>query len=240
MQECSGVNLSGLDTTQRTAYEIMQQQINSESNVQELYLHAEAACHALGRIMLGILNNGEVPQFTLEGGPSVITAKMKIRSEIQAIAEMADPAHKELCAIRLAETIDSDVAKNIAQDLKANTELKLTEGQDIGTMMNVAEKLKAQLDEAMEKLDQVQAENKELERRNYELELAQQNMKNQQEIQNIQFQQQMKLREAELAAKNATAAAKIAADERKLAIDAQKAVDANREQTARIIANRGY
>ncbi len=50
----------------------------------------------------------------------------------------------------------------------------------------------------------------------------------------------MKLREAELAAKNATAAAKIAADERKLAIDAQKAVDANREQTARIIANRGY
>ena len=241
MQECSGVNLAGLDSTQRTAYEIMQQQINSESNVQELYLHAEAACHALGRIMLGILNNGDVPQFTLEGGPSVITAKMKIRSEIQAIAEMADPAHKELCAIRLAETIDSDVAKNIAQDLKANTELKLTESQDIGTMMNVAEKLKAQLDEAMEKLDQVQAENKELERRNYELELAQQNMKSQQDIQNIQFQQQMKLREAELAAKNATAAAKIAADERKLAIDAQKAVDANRQQTARILSQqRGY
>jgi hypothetical protein len=240
MQECTGVNLAGLDTTQRTAYEIMQQQINSESNVQELYIHAEAACHALGRIMLGILNNGDVPEFTLEGGPNVITAKMKTRSEIQAIAEMADPAHKELCAIRLAETIDSDVAKDLAQDLKANTELKLTEGQDVGTMMNVAEKLKKQLDEAMEKLEQAQAEKQELERRNYELELAQQNMKSQQVLQNIQFQQQMKLREAELAAKNATAAAKIAADERKLAIDAQKAVDANREQTARIIANRGY
>ena len=241
MQECTGVNLAGLDTKERTAYEIMQQQINSESNVQELYIHAEAACHALGRIMLGILNDGDVPQFTLEGGPNVITTKMKIRSEIQAIAEMADPAHKELCAIRLAETIDSDVAKNLAQDLKANTELKLTDGQDIGTMMNVAEKLKAQLDEAMKQLEQANAEKQELERRNYELELAQQNMKAQQEVQNIQFQQQMKLREAELAAKNATAAAKIAADERKLAIDAQKAVDANRQQTARILSQqRGY
>ena len=241
IQDCTGVNLAGIDTTQRTAYEIMQQQINSESNVQELYIHAEAACHALGRIMLGILNDGNVPQFTLEGGPSVITSKMKIRSEIQAIAEMADPAHKELCAIRLAETIDSDVAKSIAQDLKANTELKLAEDHDVGTMINVAEKLKAQLDEAMEKLEQSNAEKQELERRNYELEMAQQNMKAQQELQNIQFQQEMKLREAELASKNATAAAKIAADERKLAIDAQKAVDSNRQQTARILSqNRAY
>ena len=232
MQDISGVNLAGIDTTQRTAYEVMQQQVNSESNVQALYLHAEEACHMLGHIMLGILNNGVVPEFTLEGGPAVITSNMKKRSEIQAVAEMVAPEHKELCGIQMAQTIDSPEMKTLAQDLKANCGLQLTEGQDVGGLMNAIEKMKQQLDQAMQQLQETTQQNQELEKQNFELNMQMSNMKGQQQLDMMKFRAQMNKDEAQLAAENMQAAKKLEQQDEKLAIDAMKAQNEQRRANA--------
>ena len=233
MQDISGVNLAGIDTTQRTAYEVMQQQVNSESNVQSLYLHAEEACHTLGKILLGILNDGVVPEFTLEGGPSVITSNMKTRSEIQAIADMVAPEHKELCAIRMAKTIDSPAAKGLEQDLKANCGLQLTGEQDIGTVINACEKMKQQLDQTMQKLEEVTQQNQELEKQNYELNLQMSNMKGQQQLDLYKFQADMAKDVADTATKNMQAAKKLQQDDARIALDAAKVVGQNQRDNVR-------
>lgn len=233
MQDITGVNLAGIDTTQRTAYEVMQQQVNSESNVQALYLHAEEAVHTLGHILLGILNNGVVPEFTLEGGPAVITSNMKTRSEIQAIADMVAPEHKELCAIRMAKTIDSPAAKGLEQDLKANCGLQLTGDQDIGTVINACEKMKQQLDQTMQQLQELTQQNQELEKQNYELNLQMSNMKGQQQLDLYKFQAQMNKDEAEMASKDMQAAKKLEQEDQRIALDAAKAIDQNQRDNAR-------
>lgn len=237
MMDCSGVNLSGIDTTQRTAYEVMQQQLNSESNVQELYLHAEAACHTIGKIILGILNNGVVPEFTLEGGPSVITSQMKERSEIQAIESMVSPEHKELLAIRMAETITSSVGKGIAQDLKANSMLKLSDGQDVGTLMNACEQMKAQLEKTMQQLEQTASELEESKKANYQLELQLQDSKAAQRMNMLKFMADMNKDQAQLAIENAEAAKKLAQEDDKIAIQAQREADDHERRMAQIIYN---
>lgn len=234
MQDCSGVNLAGINTTERTAYEVMQQQVNSESNVQELYLHAEAACHTLSKILIGILNNGVVPEFTLEGGPSVITAQMKERAEIQAVASMVAPEHQELLAIRMAETITSGVGKSIAQDLKANCQLKLTEGQDVGTLINAIEQLKKIHEEAMQQLEQVQQENAQLKKDNYALEVQAMNNKEAMQLERDKFNAQMNKDEAQLAVENAEAAKKLAQEDDKIQLQAMKQAADNRRQAAQI------
>ena len=233
MQDITGVNLAGIDTTQRTAYEVMQQQVNSESNVQALYLHAEEACHTLGHIILGILNNGTVPEFTLEGGPAVITSNMKTRSEIQAIADMVAPEHKELCAIRMAKTIDSPAAKGLEQDLKANCGLQLTGDQDIGTVINACEKMKQQLDQTMQQLQELTQQNQELEKQNYELNLQMSNMKGQQQLDLYKFQAGMAKDEAEMASKDMQAAKKLEQEDERIALDAAKVIDQNQRDNAR-------
>lgn len=234
MQDCSGVNLAGINTTERTAYEVMQQQVNSESNVQELYLHAEAACHTLSKILIGILNNGVVPEFTLEGGPSVITAQMKERAEIQAVASMVAPEHQELLAIRMAETITSGVGKSIAQDLKANCQLKLTEGQDVGTLINAIEQLKKIHEEAMQQLEQVQQENAQLKKDNYALEVQAMNNKEAMQLERDKFNAQMNKDEAQLAVENAEAAKKLAQEDDKIQLQAMKQAADNRRQAAQL------
>lgn len=237
MQDITGVNLAGIDTTQRTAYEVMQQQVNSESNVQALYLHAEEACHTLGHIILGILNNGVVPEFTLEGGPAVITSNMKTRSEIQAIADMVNPEHKELCAIRMAKTIDSPAAKGLEQDLKANCGLQLTGDQDIGTVINACEKMKQQLDQTMQQLQELTQQNQELEKQNYELNLQMSNMKGQQQLDLYKFQAGMAKDEAEMASKDMQAAKKLSQEDERIALDAAKVIDQNQRDNARFFVD---
>lgn len=186
----------------------------------------------LGHIMLGILNNGVVPEFTLEGGPAVITANMKKRSEIQAVAEMVAPEHKELCGIRMAQTIDSPEMKTLAQDLKANCGLQLTEGQDVGGLMNAIEKMKQQLDQATQQLQEVTQQNQELEKQNFELNMQMSNMKGQQQLDLLKFRAQMNKDEAQLAAENMQAAKKLEQEDEKLAIEAMKTNNEQRRANA--------
>lgn len=235
MQDCSGVNLAGIDTTQRTAYEVMQQQVNSESNVQELYINSEAACIAMGKIIIGILNKGIIPEFTLEGGPSVITSQMKERSEIQAVQQMVAPEHQELLAIRMAETIDSEMGKAIAQDIKANCGLQLTEGKDIGSMINACEQMKQLVEQYSQQLQQTAQENEELKKQVTELNLQLSSQKEQHKLDAISLQAQMNKDAAELKTKNAEAAAKLQNENARLQREAMIADQQQQRENAKIL-----
>lgn len=237
MQECSGVNLAGLNTTERTAYEIMQQQVNSESNVQEVYLHAEAACHTIGKIMLGILNNGIVPEFTLEGGPSVITSQMKERAEIQAIASMVPAEHQELLAIKMADTITSNIGKQIANDIKANCGLKLTEGQDVGSLMNAMTQMQQTLDETMKELESKAAEADELRKANEQLEMQLADNSAARELDVAKFRADMAHKEAQLAVENKEAAKKLAQKDDEIALKARNDAEENRRKNYELMLN---
>lgn len=236
MMDMSGVNLAGIQQGQneRTAYEVMQQQVNSESNVQELFLNAEQACHTLGNIVLGVLNEGNVPAFTLEGGPSVITSQMKERAEIQAIQPLVPPEQLPLLAIRMADTIDSNFGKTLSQDIKANTMLKFTEGQDLGGMMSACEQMKQTLDATMQELENTKQENQQLMDENKQLNLAMQNQQLQYKIDLLKWQADMKMNEAQLAIDNEQAARKLEQEDAKIAMQARQLEMKANENAAKV------
>lgn len=233
MMDMSGVNLAGLQSTpERTAYEVMQQQVNSESNVQELFLNAEAACNTLAKIVLSILTGGMIPAFTLEGGPSVITTQMKERAEIQAIQPLVSPEQMPLLAIAMANTIDSEVGKNLAQDIKANSALQFTEGQDVGSAMSTSKKLKDLLDQTMAQLEQVNKQMAELQKENDSLNTALQNQEWQHRFDMLKLQIDTKNNEAQLAIDNANEAHKLKQEDAKILMQ----MNANKVKTDNEIA----
>lgn len=234
MQDMSGVSLAGIQAPDRTATEVMQQQINSESNVQELYLNAEAACNTIGKILLSIMNKGVIPGFTLEGGPSVITSQMKERSEIQAIATMVPPEQQMLLAIRMAETIDSDIGTGLQQDLKANCGLQLSEGKDVGGMMNVVQQMKATCDQTMQALEQANAEKAEMQKQLEAMERQLNDQKRQQEIDMLKWLGEMRAKEAQLQVDNAQAAEKLRQEDDKLRLQAIDLDIKNRNEDKKI------
>lgn len=223
LQDCTGTNLAGIDAGQRTATEIMTQQTNSESNVQELYINWECSCHTIAKIMIGILNNGNVPSFTLEGGPSVITNNMKARAELQAIQTMCQPEHQELVAIRFAETIDSEIGKGLANDLKANCGLQLSEGQSIGSVMNAAERMKQLIEQSNQQMTEMQQQIQELTEQNKSLELALEDQKRAQTIQIADMKHKWEMDEAQMAVNSQNEARKLDLQDIKLKGDVDKA-----------------
>lgn len=225
MADMTGINPAGIDTRERTAYEVMQQQTNSESNVQALYINAELACHTIGKVIIGISNKGIVPKFTLEGGPAVITTKMKERQEIQAISDMVDPTHKELCAIKMAETIDSPIAKQLAEDLKANCQLQLTAGQSLGSVINAAEMMKTQLEQATTQLKEIGQQNIDLAKQVEQLEAQLQDAKEARALDWAKFEAQMNMDQANLAVQNAQEAKKLEQADAKLELQAYSEIN---------------
>ena len=236
MQDISGVSLQGIQPADRTAAEVMTQQMNNESNVQELYLNAEAACNTISKIVLSIMNKGNVPAFTLEGGPSVITAQMKERTEIQAIQTMVPPEQQMLLAIRMAGTIDSDVGKSLEQDLKANCGLQLSEGKDVGGMMNICKQMQQLVDQTMEQLEQSNAERAELQKQCEALEKQLNDQKRQQQIDVLKWLSEMKAKEAQLQVDNAQAAEKLRQEDTKIQIEAMDSLSKNEQQNRQINA----
>ena len=68
-----GIPLTGLDSTgkmpERTATEILRQQISKESNTANYYNNAFRACRAIAKILIQFVS-GQDLKFTLENGPS--------------------------------------------------------------------------------------------------------------------------------------------------------------------------
>lgn len=114
----TGIN--GINESNKTATEVMQQQINSESNVANFYNNAYKACRTIGRIVIELLNGGNDLKFTLENGPAVITQDMKRRKELSAVSALVPENMKSVIAMHYLDTIRSDYAKKVKADIVAN------------------------------------------------------------------------------------------------------------------------
>lgn len=201
-----GIPLAGiLNNPNQTATEILIQQTNRESNVSQFYENAYRAVRTIARIILQMLTGGSIPKFELVNGPDVITANMKHRQELQAVASLVPPEMQPLVAVHMCDTIESSFVDNIKNDLIANLpdNLKLTKETEDPIAIHQITVLQNQFNQAMEQAEALKQENDELKQQYQSLQLAYQNQQVNNQLKLLEHKDNMYIKEAELQLKAA-------------------------------------
>lgn len=230
MEDTVGVPLTGISANQpeKTATEILRQQISKESNTANYYNNAYIACRTLSKIIIEMLNDGSDVLFTLENGPSVITRQMKARQEINALSAICPDNMKPVLAKYFADTLKDDIGEDLSKNIVANlpVDVKLVADHEDPLAIHQLEQMKATLDQTMQQLQQAQQENAQLKN---ELNTAQMNLMENREARVLDWQKfqiteqnKMALEAAKLQSSNAKAAAEMEHKQRELELDAEK------------------
>lgn len=230
MEDTVGVPLTGISANQpeKTATEILRQQISKESNTANYYNNAYIACRTLSKIIIEMLNEGSDVLFTLENGPSVITRQMKARQEINALSAICPDNMKPVLAKYFADTLKDDIGEDLSKNIVANlpVDVKLVADHEDPLAIHQLEQMKATLDQTMQQLQQAQQENAQLKK---ELNTAQMNLMENREARVLDWQKfqiteqnKMALEAAKLQSSNAKAAAEMEHKQRELELDAEK------------------
>lgn len=167
MADVVGVPLTGIQGIQqntRTATEVLQQQVNAESNVANFYHAAYEANRHIARVVIQMLNGGTDVTFKLENGPDVITRQMKRRTELATIATLVPDEMKPLLAMHYAETLDSEFANKVAADIVANMDvsLKVVSDKDVDpNAVHTINQFKALTEKMQQKIEELVADNDE-------------------------------------------------------------------------------
>ena len=168
MEDVTGIPLTGISNTQpeKTATEILRQQMSKESNTANYYNNAYVACYTLGRIITQMLSNGEYIDFHLENGPAVITRQLKARQELTALATLTPDNMKPLIAKYFADTLQDHVGDELSKNIVANLpqDIKFFSDKDDVDPEAIHElnQMKAMMDQMMADLEQTKAENAQL------------------------------------------------------------------------------
>lgn len=168
MEDVTGIPLTGISNTQpeKTATEILRQQMSKESNTANYYNNAYVACYTLGRIITQMLSDGEYVDFHLENGPAVITRQLKARQELTALATLTPDNMKPLIAKYFADTLQDDVGDELSRNIVANLpqDIKFFSDKDDVDPEAIHElnQMKAMMDQMMADLEQTKAENAQL------------------------------------------------------------------------------
>ena len=230
MEDTVGVPLTGISANQpeKTATEILRQQISKESNTANYYNNAYIACRTLSKIIIELLNDGEDVIFTLENGPSVITRQMKARQEINALSAICPDNMKPVLAKYFADTLKDDIGEDLSKNIVANlpTDIKLVTEQQDPMAIHQLEQMKATLDQTMQQLQEMQQENEQLKN---ELNTAQINLMENREARMLDWQKfqlaeqnKMALEAAKLQSSNAKTSADIQQKQEELNLEAKK------------------
>ena len=168
MEDVTGIPLTGISNTQpeKTATEILRQQMSKESNTANYYNNAYVACYTLGRIITQMLSNGEYIDFHLENGPAVITRQLKARQELTALATLTPDNMKPLIAKYFADTLQDDVGDELSKNIVANLpqDIKFFSDKDDVDPEAIHElnQMRTMMDQMMADLEQTKAENAQL------------------------------------------------------------------------------
>lgn len=165
MEDTLGVPLTGIvDQRERTATEILRQEISKESNTAVYYNHAYKAMRTLGRIVIELMTGGQDLIFTLENGPSVITRQMKQRQELQALATIMPDSMKPIIAKYFADTLKNEVGEELGRNIVANLPPDVNFVADIEDPVAIHQlnQMKAQMEQTMEELEKMKVQNDEL------------------------------------------------------------------------------
>lgn len=230
MEDTVGVPLTGISANQpeKTATEILRQQISKESNTANYYNNAYVACKTLSKIIIELLNGGEDVLFTLENGPAVITRQMKARQEINALSAICPDNMKPVLAKYFADTLKDDIGEELSRNIVANLppDIKMVTEQQDPMAIHQLEQMKATLDQTMQQLQEAQQQNEQLKN---ELNTAQMNLMENREARMLDWQKfqiteqnKMALETAKLQSSNAKTAAEIENKQAELNLEANK------------------
>ena len=165
MEDTLGIPLTGIvDQRERSATEILRQEVSKESNTANYYNNAYKAMRTIGRIVIELLTGGNDLQFTLENGPAVVTRQMKIRQELTALGTIMPENMQPIIAKYFADTLKTDIGDELSRNIVANLPPDvnfITEMQDPSAIHQIKQ-LQAQFDEAMQNLETTKQENEQL------------------------------------------------------------------------------
>lgn len=188
MEDTLGVPLTGIaDQKERTATEILRQEISKESNTASYYNNAYKAIRTLGKIIIEMLNGGNDERFTLENGPQVITRQMKQRQELTALATIMPDNMKPIIAKYFADTLKNDLGEDLSRNIVANLPQDvnfISQMQDPAAVHQLNQ-MQAAMEDTMEELQKKSAEVEELRQ---QLNTTQINMLNNREQRELDFQ----------------------------------------------------
>lgn len=204
--------IQGVNMNTKTATEVLQQQINAESNVSELYTAAFEVQMACGKILVELLNGGQVLDYELENGPSIITQQMKRRQELTVLSTMCPEQLKPVLLKYYADTLSTDASDKLSADIVANLDpsIKLVSDKDLDPYaVHEIAQLNAVAEDAMATIE---AKNAEIEDLKKQVDSLSQELYNRREERELNWQ------------KFATHEAnQVALDAQKLQLDAAKA-----------------
>lgn len=224
----TGIN--GINESNKTATEVLQQQVNAESNVANIYNNAYKATRTIGRIVIQLITGGVDLKFTLENGPAIISQNMKKRQELAMVANLLPDNLKPLMALYYVDTIKSEQSKEIKADIIANlpTELKLISDQPTDpAAIHELRRMQGICDGLAEQLETIKAENEDLRKQYESAEMSLLNTREQRADDMERFRisetNKMNLETAKLESQNAKAAAELAIKNKAVNADMQRA-----------------
>lgn len=184
IEDTLGIPLTGIvDQKERTATEILRQEISKESNTASYYNNAFKAIRTLGKIIIELLNGGQDLRFTLENGPSVITRQMKQRQELTALATIMPDNMKPVIAKYFADTLKNELGDELSRNIVANLPPDvnfITDGQDPAAV-HMLEQMKATMDMNMEEMGLLKQENEDLKKQLFQAQMSMMNGREQRE-----------------------------------------------------------
>lgn len=206
LEDVTGIPLTGIQggERERTATEILRQQISKESNTANYYNNAFKAVRSVSKIIIQMLTGGEDLKFTLENGPSVITRQMKARQELTALATIMPDNMKPVIAKYFADTLKDDLGEELSRNIVANLppDVQFVTDKQDPAAIHMMNQMKAQMDETMFALEQKNAECEQLRQQLNAAQLSMIDNREQRQLDfqkfNIQEQDKMALETAKL------------------------------------------
>lgn len=175
IEDTLGIPLTGIvDQKERTATEILRQEMSKESNTASYYNNAYRAIRTLAKIIIELLNGGNDLKFTLENGPAVITRQMKQRQELTALATIMPDNMKPIIAKYFADTLKNDLGDDLSKNIIANLppDVNFVTGNQDPSAIHMMEQMKAAMDMNMQELENMKAENEELKKQLFSTQMS--------------------------------------------------------------------
>jgi hypothetical protein len=175
IEDTLGIPLTGIvDQKERTATEILRQEISKESNTANYYNNAYRAIRILGKVIIEFLNGGNDLRFTLENGPSVITRQMKQRQELTALATIMPDNMKPVIAKYFADTLKNELGDDLSKNIVANLppDVNFISDMQDPAAVHMLEQMKATMEMNMEEMGALKQENDDLKKQLFQTQMS--------------------------------------------------------------------
>ena len=198
MEDSLGIPLTGIvDQKERTATEILRQEISKESNTASYYNNAYKAIRTMAKIIIELITGGSDLKFTLENGPQVITREMKKRQELNALATIMPDEMKPVIAKYFADTLKNELGDELSRNIVANLPpgVQIIDHVQDPVAIHQLNQMQSQMEETMSELQMAKAENEDLKKQLFQAQMSMLNGREQriQDWQKFVIQEQDKM-----------------------------------------------